>query len=759
MRKIFTILAVVVALAPLTANAATITVSHTTDELDAGYATDCDPGNESDCSLREAIETLNDVESGDFILSIPAGTYTIALPNSSGDEDSNQTGDFDIDFDGDSLTIQGAGVDDTIISGDDAYRVFEVENFSTGNLVMSHMSIVDGNSANAAESGLAAGGGAIKIESDSTTEIRSMSFLSNTGSFYAGAVALRSSGEVTVTSSQFYGNSVNSGGGIGVYNSTLHVIDSLFDSNTVNYEGGAIYAYQDAYVNIVNSTFYNNVAGRNGSGVTALAAGSSYTVLVDIAHSTFFVDSDDTENNSILYADQSSENETATITSSNSVYSIDTSETDVVCGIDGGTIVSGNYNVSDDDSCSFAGDNDLENTDPLLDTEGLSDNGGTLETIALQSSSPAIDLVPADSCVDYNNASVEEDARGFTRPENTNCDAGAYEVDQTNPTISLSPSTVTLECVADDWSAPTVTVSDNFDSTITSASIQSNAVDVDIVGTYNVVYITAADYDGNTGTATQSVSVQDTTDPTITVVGDTSLTLTAGDTYTEQGATATDTCDSSVSVTTSGTVDTDTAGTYTVTYSTEDNEGNGATATRTVTVEEEEVVADVTVTGVTALTNSRVRVTYSDGTTRTITAFASGSQKPRAKLTADGERVVVLKRNGRNVRVFDAFTGDRLRGKKLRTKSQKRAYLKLVEKNGKEYVVVVTKKGNTIRTTLMRLTAETDKLLNTNTKKLTYKKSNFRVQIKNTRIRIKTRSGTVKRVYKITNTHKLKKVS
>ena len=78
----------------------------------------------------------------------------------------------------------------------------------------------------------------------------------------------------------------------------------------------------------------------------------------------------------------------------------------------------------------------------------------------------------------------------------------------------------------------------------------------------------------------------DTTAPTIALTGgDTPIVLTAGGTYTEPGATATDNVDTSVPTPTpSGMVNTTTAGQYTITYTATDRAGNVATKTRTVTV-------------------------------------------------------------------------------------------------------------------------------------------------------------------------------
>ena len=77
----------------------------------------------------------------------------------------------------------------------------------------------------------------------------------------------------------------------------------------------------------------------------------------------------------------------------------------------------------------------------------------------------------------------------------------------------------------------------------------------------------------------------DTDNPLITLTGDAVITLTQGDTYTEQGATWTDNVDGTGDATVSGSVDTSAVGTYTISYDYTDAAGNVATTvTRTVNV-------------------------------------------------------------------------------------------------------------------------------------------------------------------------------
>ena len=109
--------------------------------------------------------------------------------------------------------------------------------------------------------------------------------------------------------------------------------------------------------------------------------------------------------------------------------------------------------------------------------------------------------------------------------------------------------------------------------------VTSGAVDTNVLGSYSITY-TSTDPSGNTGTATRTVNVVDTTAPVITVIGDNPATVELGTTYEDEGATA----DGGETVTSVSDVDSNTVGSYTVTYSATDPSGNTGTATRTVNV-------------------------------------------------------------------------------------------------------------------------------------------------------------------------------
>ena len=154
-------------------------------------------------------------------------------------------------------------------------------------------------------------------------------------------------------------------------------------------------------------------------------------------------------------------------------------------------------------------------------------------------------------------------------------------VDTTAPLITLNGSaSVTVECHTS-YTDAGASVADACDAT-TPLTSTSN-VNVDVPGTYQVSY-SATDDAGNTGTATRTVVVSDTIAPTVTLNGPASVTIILGSSFSDPGATASDSCDASVPVTVSGAVNTNAVGTYTLTYSATDDSNNTGTATRTVTV-------------------------------------------------------------------------------------------------------------------------------------------------------------------------------
>ena len=133
-----------------------------------------------------------------------------------------------------------------------------------------------------------------------------------------------------------------------------------------------------------------------------------------------------------------------------------------------------------------------------------------------------------------------------------------------------------------------------------TAIITDNAPKTFPLGDTTITW-TATDASDNKLTATQVITVEDTTAPVITLLKDTPAdnTVELGGSYTDHGATATDLVDDDTELTDrieiAGTVDTSAVGQYTVTYDVSDAQGNpAATVTRTVRV------TDTTAPGITA---------------------------------------------------------------------------------------------------------------------------------------------------------------
>ena len=168
----------------------------------------------------------------------------------------------------------------------------------------------------------------------------------------------------------------------------------------------------------------------------------------------------------------------------------------------------------------------------------------------------------------------------------------AHSADLTAPVISLLGSaTMTLEAMQSTYQEPGYTAIDSYDGVITykvSVSLQPN---VSAVGNYTMAY-TVSDAAGNMAIPkTRTITVRDTTAPTITLNGGSALSWPYLTTYTDPGATAIDLVDGNV---TSHIIVQNLAAlnvanqivnqVATLTYSVTDNAGNTATLTRQVHV-------------------------------------------------------------------------------------------------------------------------------------------------------------------------------
>jgi hypothetical protein len=172
-------------------------------------------------------------------------------------------------------------------------------------------------------------------------------------------------------------------------------------------------------------------------------------------------------------------------------------------------------------------------------------------------------------------------ATEVTRTVNVNADT-------TPPVITLiGASTINLN-VGDAYNELGATATDNFDGDISANIVITGSVNTSNAGTYFVNY-NVSDSSGNVAAqVTRTVNVNaDTTPPVITLIGSSTINLTVGDTYTDQGATATDNLDGDLtsSIVVVNNVNTSLANSYAVTYNVSDAAGNAAIeVVRTVNV-------------------------------------------------------------------------------------------------------------------------------------------------------------------------------
>lgn len=184
--------------------------------------------------------------------------------------------------------------------------------------------------------------------------------------------------------------------------------------------------------------------------------------------------------------------------------------------------------------------------------------------------------------VTYNvSDTAGNDAVEVTRTVNVNPDS-------TPPVITLiGASTINLN-VNDTYNELGATATDNLDGDISANVIITGTVNTAVAGTYFVNY-NVSDSSGNAAAqVTRTVNVNaDTTPPVIVLIGSATINLTVGDSYTDQGATATDNIDGDITsnIVVVNNVNTGLAGSYSVTYNVSDAAGNAATeVVRTVNV-------------------------------------------------------------------------------------------------------------------------------------------------------------------------------
>jgi cysteine-rich repeat protein len=208
----------------------------------------------------------------------------------------------------------------------------------------------------------------------------------------------------------------------------------------------------------------------------------------------------------------------------------------------------------------------------------------TLSASAMDTCTAATVTGPTSAGYPLGTTSVTFSAAD-TAGNTSSCTTRVTVVDTTAPTLTANAGASSVEC-GGSYADPGATATDVCAGDLSGAVTASGSVNAAAVGAYTINYA-VSDPSGHTASASRTVNVVDTTAPTLTLRGASSLTLECGGpAYVEQGATATDVCtgDLSGAVTTSGSVNAGAVGVYTVSYAVSDASGNASSTSRAVNV-------------------------------------------------------------------------------------------------------------------------------------------------------------------------------
>jgi hypothetical protein len=220
-------------------------------------------------------------------------------------------------------------------------------------------------------------------------------------------------------------NNFGAGSGLVAALGYLQIEQSTIAHNHASETGGGIFNENQASMYLVNDTISNNDAAGVGGGIaTGQNDANGLALNVTIAYNAapqgagIITGGGNFQLQNVLLAKNTNSN----------------------CSTGyGGTITSNAGNLSSDSTCNLNGPLDKNNLDP--ETGQLSDNGGTTQTIALETGSPAIDaglqfLAPQ---IDQRGSPRGGDGNGDGIP---GFDIGAFEVIPTTQGMSLQTTIV-----------------------------------------------------------------------------------------------------------------------------------------------------------------------------------------------------------------------------------------------------------------------------------------------------------------------------
>jgi CSLREA domain-containing protein len=432
-------------------HASTLIVNTLNDEADFSCV-------DGDCSLRDAIFAAG--VSGDVITFSVTGTIPLTL------------GQLTISKD---ITISGPGAGLLTISGEDDFRVFFIDN-STSIVTISGLTIangkvtdddgggvrnhgtltldqvtIDNNTAAVGASFFVDGGG---VHNTNTLTITNSLLINNEANFTGGAISnvgpSLNISNVTINDNYVAGlGGGGIGGGIASINSGTLTMDAVSITSNIAKNAGGMYINNMTQFEMSNSLVYSNEAADNIGGVWVSGVAGIYTIrnstISKNSQTTssigqaggLWVDGPVTANlDHVTITDNVAVGTgggagifisgAPTVNIQNSLVALNaaSNSSDDDCN---GTINSLDYNLIQDadGNCTITGSttNNITNQDPLLNP--LADNGGATQTHSLQSTSPALNVIP--NSVNGCGTTFTTDQRGISRPQGSSCDMGAFE--------------------------------------------------------------------------------------------------------------------------------------------------------------------------------------------------------------------------------------------------------------------------------------------------------------------------------------------
>jgi len=156
----------------------------------------------------------------------------------------------------------------------------------------------------------------------------------------------------------------------------------------------------------------------------------------------------------------------------------------------------------------------------------------------------------------------------------------------TAPTITILGSSLVNLTVGDTYTDAGATASDTIDGNITSSIVTTNNVNTAVAGLYSVQY-QVTNSNGLTGYGARTVNVStNVAPPSISLVGSPVVSVPLGGTYSEAGATASDSVDGNLtsSIVITGALNTSISGTYFKTYTVTNSNNLTSSVSRTIIV-------------------------------------------------------------------------------------------------------------------------------------------------------------------------------